>query len=205
MPGRFFKLKYLAHNKMITTTLGVNVDDVKMRVVVTNPDVSSQLPELKNVELGIERPGHFCIDHVLATNVTRCRFHSNAKVLGKTLKVTLEHHHRGKASSLEAELPINPSNKLVVRQDLLTNKPKLKYELNYNKVSFEPSWDFGSASWAVAVKQKLQKGHVKLAYYDKTQKAEIEWQGPVKVVASTSLASGGSKMPFISLEKELLF
>lgn len=208
-----FKSKYSSPENKVSTTLGAWVDEVKLKATFTDKSIRhASFQELDEVVLGIEKPGHFMIDYELEKGVFRYQFHSGCKVLGKPVKLTLNHFHGRPSSSLEADVSLDHRNRVIAKQNLFKTSPSLKFSHTYDgKTTLEPSYDFSEKSWAVSLKQSFSKrSFVKVSYHDQSKKAELEWHqpidksGPLKVIASASV-SGNGKPPSITFEKEWAF
>eukprot|EP00270_Netrium_digitus_P012265 TRINITY_DN396_c0_g1_i1.p1 TRINITY_DN396_c0_g1~~TRINITY_DN396_c0_g1_i1.p1 ORF type:complete len:221 (+),score=42.67 TRINITY_DN396_c0_g1_i1:169-831(+) len=207
------KGKYCSKGHTTHATLGVWHEDVKLKAVITDSTVKcihSGSMKAKGLELGIEKPGHFHLDHEIEGKVTRFLFHSHAVLASKPVKLTLIHHHGRPTSTLEAKLTLDFENKVVVKHDFHKNKPHFKFEHTRGNLTLEPSYCFVTDHWALGVKQKLDfKDHIKVSYQSKPKKAEFEWVkdtfygGSMKVVAHVPLHS--SEKPHIMFEKEWTF
>eukprot|EP00897_Mesotaenium_endlicherianum_P006724 jgi/Mesen1/607/ME000108S10768 len=205
------KGKYTSEQNRAQVILGLKVNEVKFKAAVTQSVLKSDETGVRGVEIGVEKPGQFLIDHELETNVTRFIIHQRAVVASKPVSLTFTHHHGRPNTVLEASAALAPAHKVAVKHNFVKQRPLVRYEYTHaKKTALEQSYDFGAEAWAAALKHKVSAtDSLKVAYNDGSKRAEVEWAkvpvdgAPFKVTASVPVGSG--KPAFVLLEKEWSF
>jgi len=69
MPNSTLKVKYNSAQNKVQTTLGVWVDQVKVKLLLTERTLKDASRVQEDLEIGIQRPGHFMLEHHLHKKV----------------------------------------------------------------------------------------------------------------------------------------
>lgn len=209
------KLKYNTASNKLQTTLGFWVDDVKLKLGITEKAFKDVNSAKEDLEIGIEKPGHFALEHHLHKKHTRFQFHSHADVFSKHVRMTFVHHIMAfPVTTIEASTSLDKHNKVIVKHNLAKKLPLVKYEYITKEYLIEPQFDFGAGrkdAWGLAVKLGHgRKNFAKVSYSNHKKEAELELHkkiddgGPLKISATIDL-DNVKKTPRLVIEKEWKF
>eukprot|EP00475_Leptophrys_vorax_P021583 TRINITY_DN2931_c0_g1_i3.p1 TRINITY_DN2931_c0_g1~~TRINITY_DN2931_c0_g1_i3.p1 ORF type:complete len:207 (+),score=35.40 TRINITY_DN2931_c0_g1_i3:65-685(+) len=192
-----FKSKYNSETEKLQATLGVWINDVKLKLAVTDKTLKNPGDVKDDVEIAIEKPGHFILEHHLARKHTRFQFHEHFKIAKKPVRLTFVRHHGPDVTTLEAATTLGDDSKAVIKHNFAKKAPMVRFEQQWKDTIFKPLYDFGEGKWAwgMAVKHKLKKDHLEVSYWHHRERAEVEYHkhydddGPFKVSGCRSTPS----------------
>lgn len=215
MPPSTLKLKYNSVSNKLQTTIGLWFDGVKFKFGITENAFKGVQNAKEDLEIGVEKPGHFILEHHLHKKHTRFQFHNHAEILGKHVRLTIVHFVVAfpvVTTTLEVSASLDKHNKVIVKHHFSKPAPVVKYEYIAKEWLLEPQFDFGARrkdAWGLAVKLGHgRKNFAKATYFHHRKDVELEVHrkisngGPVKISATIDLDNPVKQVPKLVLEKE---
>ncbi|GJP47671.1 hypothetical protein CLOM_g6847 [Closterium sp. NIES-68] len=207
-----FKSKYNSETEKFQGTLGIWLEDLKLKLSLTDKTLRNVGSIKEDTEIAVEKPGHFILEHHFHKKHTRFQFHGHTKVADKPVKLTFVHHHGPGVTTLEANAKLGDHSRAIVKHNFAKDGPMVRLEQDYKDTTLKPLYDFGEGKWALGfqIKQKLKKDHLEVSYWHHRERAEVEYHkhidddGPFKVTAVFHCKHGGRR-PALLLEKEWKF
>ncbi|KAG0560443.1 hypothetical protein KC19_10G180400 [Ceratodon purpureus] len=201
------KTKYDASANAATATLVLPVGDMKVKATCADNTFAAGAASLNGVGFGVEKPGTFMIDYDMQSQAPRFQFMAGASIAQKPLKVTYIHAQKRNATVLEANVAIDPRNKVVGKYSFSTHKGSLKYSYVHSSgATLEPSYDFQTEAWHFAASRKVGSHDNARLCYDAAQSTiGMEWTrdskeyGQFKI--SATVPTDTSKSPKLVAEK----
>jgi len=202
------KTKYDAAANAATATLSLPLGDMKLKATCSdNTFVPGEAPSLRGVSFGVEKPGTFMIDYDMQSEAPRFQFMVGASVAKKPLRLTYIHAQKRNATVLEANLAVDPRNKVVGKYSFNTNTGSLKYSYVHSSgATFEPSYDFQTEAWHFAASRKVgSHDSARVCYDAHASTVGMEWTrdskefGQFKIIAT--VPTDTSKTPKLVAEK----
>lgn len=107
----------------------------------------------------------------------RFQFMVGASIAQKPVKLTYIHAQKRNATVLEANVAIDPRNKVIGKYSFNTHKGSLKYTYVHSSgATFEPSYDFQTEAWHFAASRKVGSHDCARVCYDAHQSSVgMEW------------------------------